>query len=59
MGGKKQKETPKSLREKADDLFLVIKKRKEIGYSWAIYFVLLRQFFTCKTGLAYLKRKLL
>ena len=58
-GGKSRKETMKDLRKKADDLFLVIKKRKEIGYSWAIYFVLLRQFFTCKTGLAYLKRKLL
>ncbi len=58
-GGKNQKETARSLRKKADDLFLLMKKRKVIRYSWGIYLVLLRQYFTCKTGLAYLKLKLL
>lgn len=58
-GGKSKKDTVKSIQKKADDLLLLIKKRKEIKYSWSVYLLLLKQFCTCKTGLAYLKMKLL
>lgn len=57
-GGKRRKDTIKSVIEKAEDILLLIRKKKDIKYSWAVYFLLLRQYCTCRTGIAWLKMRL-
>lgn len=54
-GGGKKKITIDNLTNKADDLLLVIKKRRSIKYSKYMHVVLLKQYVSCLTGFAWIK----